>query len=76
MKFHPPPSYFAKETVNKVTGIIKDANNVAKYVVEGSCTEKVEYSTVLNPQKISSFDELKNLNLSQPRLMWKRVIPP
>ena len=76
MKFHPPPSYFVKETQNKVTGIIKDANSIAKYMIEGSCTEKVECSTVLNPQKITSFDEIKKLTLSTPTLLWKRVMPP
>ena len=71
-----PYSYFSKDPANKIQGIIKDSKSVAKYVLEGICTEKIECLKVLNPQKIGSFDDVKKLEKGSPRLLWKRISQP
>lgn len=71
-----PYSYFSKDPANKIQGVVKDTKNVVRYVLEGICTEKLECSKVLNPQKIGSFDDVKKLEKGSPILLWKRIAQP
>ena len=72
LKFHQVPSYFSKELPHRVTAIIKDKHELARYVLKGSYFEKVEIFSVLNPQNITSFEEVNMLKLSEKQLLWKR----
>ena len=71
-----PYSYFSKDPANKIQGVIKDTKSVVRYVLEGICTEKLECSKILNPQKIGSFDDVKKLEKGSPILLWKRITQP
>jgi len=74
IKFHEPP-YFTNKITNKITGIIKDNNDLTQYVLEGNCTELIERFTVLTPSHIELNEDFKNLNLSPSLILWKRVLP-
>ena len=77
IKFFGPPSFFSNESVNKVKGIVKDDNNHARYIIKGTCHEKMESFKVLNPQEILSLDETKHLNLDNiANIIWKRTLIP
>ena len=71
-----PYSYFSKDPPNKIMGVIKDSKNIAKYVLEGICTENLECFEVLNQQKVNTFDEIKKLKKEYPRLLWKHISQP
>ena len=73
IKYAPPPPYFSKEPHNKVQGVVRDSHGLARCVLEGIVTEQVECSKVLNPIQT---EDLKDLSLGKPTLVWKRVIPP
>ena len=68
-----PYSYFSREPPRKVTGIITDANNVARYVLNGTWTEQIEGAPVLNPQVVT---EQTQLNTGASKILWKRKYPP
>lgn len=72
LKYHKAPSYFSKETPNRVTGFIKNKHELTKYVLKGSYVEKLECFSVINPQKITSFEEVDILTLGEKQLLWKR----
>ena len=71
-----PYSYFSKDPPNKIMGVIKDSKNIAKYVLEGICTENLECFEVLNQQKVNTFDDIKKLKKGSPRLLWQRNFKP
>ena len=71
-----PYSYFSQSQANKVIGIVKDSNGLARYFLDGFCTEKLECAAVLNPQHVKSVDEYKKLRTDSPNLLWKRIIQP
>ena len=71
-KFHPPPSLFSKEPIDRVTCIIRDSSNFARYVIEGRYTEKAERFNVLNPKLVTSMEQLNELNLGPAEIIWKR----
>ena len=71
-----PCSFYSTDSVNKVTGVIKDSNSVARFVLEGVCTEKLEYGLVLNPQVIKNTDEIKRLTKGPSQIIWKRYQRP
>ena len=68
-----PYSYFSREPPRKVTGIITDSNNVARYVLNGTWTEQIEGAPVLNPQVVT---EQTQLNTGTSKILWKRKYPP
>ena len=68
-----PYSYFSREPPRKVTGIITDSNNVARYVLNGTWTEKIEGAPVLNPQVVT---EQTQLNTGKSKVLWERKYPP
>jgi hypothetical protein len=71
-KYYPPSSMFSKEPLNRVLGIIRDSNMLAKYVIEGYSSVEIYYSQVLNPQRITSLDGdvLSKLNLGKRTILW------
>ncbi|RNA08157.1 oxysterol-binding 1 isoform X4 [Brachionus plicatilis] len=66
-------SYFSRDPPRKVTGIITDSNNVARYVLNGTWTEQIEGAPVLNPQVVT---QQTQLNTGKSKILWKRRIPP
>lgn len=68
-----PYSYFSREPPRKVTGIITDSNNVARYVLNGTWTEQIEGAPVLNPQVVT---EQTQLNTGTSKILWRRKYPP
>ena len=73
MKYHSPPSLFSKEGYHRVTCLIKDASGMVRYVIDGTFNKSLECFTVLNPKSIASFNQLNELNLDQPKLIWSRT---
>jgi hypothetical protein len=68
-----PYSYFSREPPRKVTGIITDSNNVARYVLNGTWTDQIEGAPVLNPQVVT---EQTQLNTGTSKILWRRRFPP
>lgn len=66
-------SYFSREPPRKVTGIITDSNNVARYVLNGTWTDQIEGAPVLNPQVVT---EQTQLNTGKSKILWRRRYPP
>lgn len=66
-------SYFSRDPPRKVTGIITDSNNVARYVLNGTWTEQIEGAPVLNPQVVT---EQTQLNTGASKVLWTRRYPP
>ena len=75
IKYYPPPSYFSKAVPNRIQGLVRDANSLVNYVLEGTTSEKCECFKVENPQNIEYFDDVNDLKLSQSMLLWKRTLP-
>ena len=67
-----PSNFFSTDPVNKVTGIIKDSSNKAKYVLDGICTERLEYAPVPNSQTVKNVDEIKKLTHGKFQLIWEK----
>jgi hypothetical protein len=65
-------SYFSREVPRKVTGIITDSNNVARYVLNGTWTEQIEGAPVLNPQVVTDNTQL---NTGASKVLWRRRYP-
>jgi hypothetical protein len=68
-----PYSYFSREPPRKVTGIITDSNNMARYVLNGTWSDKIEGAPVLNPQVVT---EQTQLNTGASKVLWIRKYPP
>lgn len=68
-----PYSYFTKDPPRKVTGIITDSNNVARYVLNGTWSEQMEGAPVLNPQVVT---QQTQLNTGTSKVLWRRRYPP
>ena len=66
-------SYFSRDPPRKVTGIITDSNNVARYVLNGTWTDQIEGAPVLNPQVVT---EQTQLNTGKSKVLWRRRYPP
>ena len=73
LKFH-NQSYFAKEITNKVTGLVKDSNNLARYLMDGTCTEKFDCTPILKPTQLNSAEDLKHVKLGPSKTLWIRSI--
>lgn len=70
--YHKEPAFFSSEKPHRITAIIKDSTELARYVIEGAYVEKVECSVVRHPQKVNSFEEIKSLDLYKRQVLWKR----
>ncbi len=66
-------SYFSREPPRKVTGIITDSNNIARYVLNGTWTDQIEGAPVLNPQVVT---EQTQLNTGKSKVLWRKRNPP
>ena len=66
-------AYFTKEPTRKITAVITDSNNIARYVLNGIWTDKIEGSPVLNPQV---YTEKTELNTGESKVLWSRRCPP
>jgi len=66
-------SYFSREPPRKVTGIITDSNNIARYVLNGTWTDQIEGAPVLNPQVVT---EQTQLNTGKSKILWRKRNPP
>jgi len=74
LKFHQAPAYFSKEAPHRVTAIVRDSQEFARYILDGVYVEKVECSSIVQPQKIESFEEIKFLKLAPKKTLWRRNI--
>ena len=72
VKYLPPPSFFSKEPENRVQGLVRDENGLIRFVIEGTSNGKCEFYSVDNPENVE-VDDIKNLNLSQPKPIWQRA---
>jgi hypothetical protein len=68
-----PYSYFSREPPRKVTGIITDSNNIARYVLNGTWTDQIEGAPVLNPQVVTASTQL---NTGKSKILWKKKLQP
>ncbi|KAK0167491.1 hypothetical protein PV327_004884 [Microctonus hyperodae] len=68
-----PYSYFSRDSQRKVKGLVRNANNEAKWVIQGTWDSKIEIAPVL-----STSGTLDNpiYNLGPYTLAWKRRMPP
>jgi len=70
VKYHEAPYYFSKEEFHKVTALIKDKSDLARYLLTGVCVEKVECFSIRNPMRINKFEEVDLLDIGEKRLLW------
>ena len=75
VRYHEAPGFFSKEKPNKVTAIIRDEKEQARYLIQGYYNDNVECSEIINPRKINSFEETNMLDLGTSNLLWKRILP-
>ena len=71
-----PCTMFSTDSINKVTGLIKDSKNVTKYTIEGVCTDKLDYTPVTNAEIVKSHDDIKKLNKGSSKPLWQRFEKP
>ena len=72
IKYH-PNSYFSRESKNKVTAVVTDSKNIARYLIRGSWSDKVEGGPIVNPQEYSEKREFK---VDEWKVLWERKYPP
>lgn len=65
-------SYFSKDVPRKVTGVVTDANQQARWVLSGTWTEKIEGGPV-EPNRGSNSHHMETHNM---KLLWQRKMPP
>jgi hypothetical protein len=70
VKYYEAPYYFSKEEFHKVTALIKDKSDLARYLLTGVCVEKVECFSIRNHMKINKFEEVDLLDIGEKRLLW------
>lgn len=68
LKYYTSSYFSSSANLRRVSGIISDAQSVARYVLNGTWTEEMSCSPVLNPQHISENTQLK---LGQTKNLWK-----
>ena len=71
-----PYSTFSRVPPNKVSGIIKDSNNLAKYVLDGNWTSSIKCASVLNQTAVKSFDDFEKIVKGNFEILWERALPP
>ena len=69
-------SKFSQTPPNKINGIVKDSNGIAKYVIDGVCSEKFFYASVKEPKIVVSIEDYKHLIKGMWELLWKRENGP
>lgn len=68
-----PYSYFSREKPRKVTGVVTDQNEAAKWVITGTWDTQMEVAQVLQVDESSKRPVFAT---GPKRLLWKRVLPP
>ncbi|XP_045172406.2 oxysterol-binding protein 1-like isoform X2 [Mercenaria mercenaria] len=68
-----PYSYFSRDKPRKVTGVVTDANDAAKWVITGTWDTQMEVAQVLQVDESSKRPVFAT---GPKRLLWKRVLPP
>ncbi|XP_041456615.1 oxysterol-binding protein 1-like isoform X2 [Lytechinus variegatus] len=70
-----PTSYFSRDVPRKVTGVIMDANNTAKYVLSGTWDKKMECAEVQNITIEKSGRGKPVYNCGATKVLWQRNPP-
>ncbi|CAF0742755.1 unnamed protein product [Didymodactylos carnosus] len=68
-----PYSYFSKDVPRKVTGVVTDSQQQAKWVLTGTWTEKIEGGPVDTTARHSHSHHMETRNM---KLLWQRKMPP
>ncbi|XP_071480214.1 oxysterol-binding protein 1-like isoform X2 [Diadema antillarum] len=68
-------SYFSRDIPRKVTGVIMDSNNMAKFVLSGTWDKKMEYAKVLHITTDKSGPGKPVYERGQPKVLWQRNPP-
>lgn len=68
-----PYSYFSRDTPRKVTGVITDSSDVAKYVLSGTWDDKLEGARVLNTVKTGKGNVV--YETGETKVLWQRRYP-
>lgn len=62
-------NFFSSKQMNKVSGLVTDANHTAHYVINGTWNEQIEAAQVLEPKVVTKQILLKT---GTPNVLWKR----
>uniref|UniRef100_A0A671LM49 Oxysterol-binding protein n=1 Tax=Sinocyclocheilus anshuiensis TaxID=1608454 RepID=A0A671LM49_9TELE len=74
-----PYSYFSREVPRKVTGVVKDSDGQAHYILSGTWDDKMESAKIVQSSRGSSSSEGKQKTVYQtltPKLLWKKYPLP
>uniref|UniRef100_A0A673KLT6 Oxysterol-binding protein n=1 Tax=Sinocyclocheilus rhinocerous TaxID=307959 RepID=A0A673KLT6_9TELE len=74
-----PYSYFSREVPRKVTGVVKDSDSQAHYILSGTWDDKMESAKIMQSSRGSSSSEGKQKTVYQtltPKLLWKKYPLP
>ncbi|RXN32050.1 oxysterol-binding 2-like isoform X1 [Labeo rohita] len=74
-----PYSYFSREVPRKVTGVVKDIDGQAHYILSGTWDDKMESAKIVQSSRGSSSSEGKQKTVYQtltPKLLWKKYPLP
>ena len=69
-------SMFKQTSPNKVYGIVKDTNSIAKYVIDGTFSDKLNYASVKEIKRVESISDYDILVKGQWELLWQREKAP
>lgn len=69
-------SMFKQTSPNKVYGIVKDTNSIAKYVIDGTFSDKLNYASVKEIKRVESISDYDILVKEQWELLWQREKAP
>ena len=61
---------------NKINAIVKDSKGLAKYVIDGVCSEKINFADVQETKVVKSLEDYKHLVNGPWKLLWKRENQP
>ncbi|KAJ8286763.1 hypothetical protein GJAV_G00043020 [Gymnothorax javanicus] len=70
-----PYSYFCRDVSRKVTGVVTDSENMARYVLSGTWDDKIESAKIIGSSKATSGQKTVHQTES-PRLLWKKYPLP
>ncbi|XP_033627071.1 oxysterol-binding protein 1-like [Asterias rubens] len=72
-----PYSYFSGDIPRKVTGVVTDANNTAKFILSGTWDQKMEYAKVLHTSLDKGSRGKPLYQTAPPKMLWqKNPLPP
>uniref|UniRef100_A0A672R0S8 Oxysterol-binding protein n=1 Tax=Sinocyclocheilus grahami TaxID=75366 RepID=A0A672R0S8_SINGR len=74
-----PYSYFSREVPRKVTGVVKDSDSQAHYILSGTWDDKMESAKIVQSSRGSNSSEGKQKTVYQtltPKLLWKKYPLP